>query len=552
MNNQQWNGYTPPNRRYSGGSAHAPQSYPGGGAGPSPRPHPPPFPPSVHQPQHPSFLPQQHQNQSQPRPPTSSHPIPQAYSIYRPHFAPRPPLNGHQPPPPTPSPPLPHLSPPLASPSPSSVNFHSNSSVYPPHVQPILSSTSTPTQGLAALPPKPPSLGPPSLVNSNGKRPIEPVVGQAPRPPPLQRRRWDYKLPPQLPPPIHIIWDGEEIVSELPPIPPLDDPLFSQVFTHTSLKGTSKQVFEEPESTGPIGDYERLEHLGDSVLGFITAELIQDLFPRLTVGCSSELRSYMVNNTTALPAFATAYHLHTQLRASQSQRYILMSQKGCRSQLFEAYLAGIFRQVRFLRRVLAPRSPEELLLTPIQRLLQYGYPLLRTWLRDILTPVAYLAHASLKKQKLAPPAPVLGPLASNVGFTALLNQWGYDFRRKVEYVDSSESVVRGPTQKHKLYEFSVRVGKHQHSDRSITGPSLVVQGLGGGTSKVDDGRTAGGSMANTALVDGEEGDRQPLEEKEEEEEEGEVAGLLVEGGAEEEWLVFGPSQASKKASAKNK
>lgn len=59
-------------------------------------------------------------------------------------------------------------------------------------------------------------------------------------------------------------------------------------------------------------------------------------------------------------------------------------------------------------------------------------------------------------------------------------------------------------------------------------------------------------MASTALVDGEEGDRQPLEEKEEEEEEGEVAGLLVEGGAEEEWLVFGPSQASKKASAKNK
>lgn len=41
----------------------------------------------------------------------------------------------------------------------------------------------------------------------------------------------------------------------------------------------------------------------------------------------------MVNNTTALPAFATAYHLHTQLRASQSQRYILMSQKGCRSQV---------------------------------------------------------------------------------------------------------------------------------------------------------------------------------------------------------------------------
>jgi len=80
-----------------------------------------------------------------------------------------------------------------------------------------------------------------------------------------------------------------------------------QVFTHTSLKGTVKQgrsdpakssfakrrltvlfasasvpVFEEPDSTGAICDYERLEHLGDSVLGFIATELIQDLFPRVS------------------------------------------------------------------------------------------------------------------------------------------------------------------------------------------------------------------------------------------------------------------------------
>jgi hypothetical protein len=62
-------------------------------------------------------------------------------------------------------------------------------------------------------------------------------------------------------------------------------------------------------------------------------DLIRSLFP-----CQ-------VNNSIALPAFSSAYHLHLLLRASPSQIEALRLQKGCRSELWEAYMAGIFKQV---------------------------------------------------------------------------------------------------------------------------------------------------------------------------------------------------------------
>lgn len=145
-------------------------------------------------------------------------------------------------------------------------------------------------------------------------------------------------------------------------------------------------------------------------------------------------------------------------------------------------------------------------------------------------------------------------------------EWGYDTSHKVEYVDSSDSVVRVPGTKHKVYEFFVRVGKHQHSDPTILKPTLVV-GVGGREAPALSGslvETAAGAILDASGKDKNGNvhverrvERAVLEVKEKEiwsllSQEEAISEGAREGGTEEEeeWQVFGPSQASKKAAAK--
>ena len=57
------------------------------------------------------------------------------------------------------------------------------------------------------------------------------------------------------------------------------------------------------------------------------------------------LRSNLVNNKLALASISTAYHLHTELRASPTNVLSLKLQPKIRGQLFESYLAAIVKQV---------------------------------------------------------------------------------------------------------------------------------------------------------------------------------------------------------------
>jgi len=89
----------------------------------------------------------------------------------------------------------------------------------------------------------------------------------------------------------------------------------------------------------------------------------------------------------------------------------------------------------------------------------------------------------------------------------------------------------------------------------LQGPSLVVESAGARNSKsIETEVPDGGAGSTEAVEQGEEPNGKPWDE-----EEVEVAELLVIGGGEstkedveEEWIIFGPSQASKKAAAKNK
>lgn len=76
-------------------------------------------------------------------------------------------------------------------------------------------------------------------------------------------------------------------VFPLPPLPAIEDPeLLKQVFTHSSLFEYSRGVFEEPEDR-PARHYEKLEHVGDSILGMIVTTWLHELRPNLTCGTAT-------------------------------------------------------------------------------------------------------------------------------------------------------------------------------------------------------------------------------------------------------------------------
>lgn len=76
-------------------------------------------------------------------------------------------------------------------------------------------------------------------------------------------------------------------VFPLPPLPVISDPtLEKQVFTHQSCFPRRKWRFEDPEED-PSLDYEKLEHVGDSILGMVVTTWLHELKPRLTCGRAS-------------------------------------------------------------------------------------------------------------------------------------------------------------------------------------------------------------------------------------------------------------------------
>jgi ribonuclease-3 len=73
----------------------------------------------------------------------------------------------------------------------------------------------------------------------------------------------------------------------LPPLPPIDDPvLLKQVFTHLSLFKSAKGKFEDAEDD-QAKHYEKLEHVGDSLLGMIVTTWLHELKPGLTPGTAT-------------------------------------------------------------------------------------------------------------------------------------------------------------------------------------------------------------------------------------------------------------------------
>jgi dsRNA-specific ribonuclease len=78
-------------------------------------------------------------------------------------------------------------------------------------------------------------------------------------------------------------------VFPLPPLPVIESAeLMAQVFSHSSLFTKVKGRFEMVEET----DYEKLEHVGDSILGMVITTWLHETKPLLTIGTATVSRSF--------------------------------------------------------------------------------------------------------------------------------------------------------------------------------------------------------------------------------------------------------------------
>lgn len=91
-------------------------------------------------------------------------------------------------------------------------------------------------------------------------------------------------------------------------IKPHDISIYERAFTHSSFNFDAKTDHK---------DYERLEFIGDSLIGFVVADLAFNLHSDLSQGEMTKLRSTLVQ-TENLTRLAKSYHLEDYIRVGKS------------------------------------------------------------------------------------------------------------------------------------------------------------------------------------------------------------------------------------------
>jgi len=87
-----------------------------------------------------------------------------------------------------------------------------------------------------------------------------------------------------------------------------DIALYEQALTHPSYNGDANTKHQ---------DYEKLEFMGDAVLGYVTADLVYKNRPELSEGNLTKLRSVLVS-TKPLAAYARSINLPEYIRIGHS------------------------------------------------------------------------------------------------------------------------------------------------------------------------------------------------------------------------------------------
>ena len=91
-------------------------------------------------------------------------------------------------------------------------------------------------------------------------------------------------------------------------IVPKNIALYEQALTHPSYNGDANTKHQ---------DYEKLEFMGDAVLGYVTADLVYKNRPEMSEGNLTKLRSVLVS-TKPLAGYARKINLHEYIRIGHS------------------------------------------------------------------------------------------------------------------------------------------------------------------------------------------------------------------------------------------
>ena len=116
-------------------------------------------------------------------------------------------------------------------------------------------------------------------------------------------------------------------------IKPKNIELYELALTHPSYNADAKTKNH---------DYERLEYIGDAVLGFVVADLIYKIHPTLNQGLMSKLRSYLVKSTS-LAAYARKINLNEYIKTGHSiNSHRISESDNILEDVFEALIGAIY------------------------------------------------------------------------------------------------------------------------------------------------------------------------------------------------------------------
>ncbi|ORX37285.1 hypothetical protein BD324DRAFT_650889 [Kockovaella imperatae] len=128
------------------------------------------------------------------------------------------------------------------------------------------------------------------------------------------------------------------------PLPPLlqvqDEELKAVATTHTSFYALRRDRHDW-SMTQRVMDYEKLEHVGDGLLGSCVVLLLHEMFPNLREGPATILKGDLICNET-LAQLADRYGISVQLRTSPAAFYATRNQVKTRASLFEAWIAAVY------------------------------------------------------------------------------------------------------------------------------------------------------------------------------------------------------------------
>ena len=117
-----------------------------------------------------------------------------------------------------------------------------------------------------------------------------------------------------------------------------DASYYELALTHPSYNGEAKTKHR---------DYERLEFIGDAVLGFVCADLIFKNHPKLDEGILSKLRSYIVKKES-LSNYARKMHLEDFVKVGHSiPKSAVVASNKILEDVFEALVGAVYNDKGF-------------------------------------------------------------------------------------------------------------------------------------------------------------------------------------------------------------